>query len=206
MVNSVVLIGRLTKDPELRTTGSGTPVVSFTLAVNRRFKSQGQPEADFINCVAWNKPAETMARYLHKGSLIAITGRIQTRNYENQQGQRVYVTEVVADSFDFLESKNAAGAQQGQYGQNSYGQNSYSSQNYGGMQGQNYGAPDAGQTSYSNNQGGYGNDRSSAGYSSASSFGGGRQANPYASQAADDLSSGYGSDETLDVSADDLPF
>ncbi len=105
MVNSVVLIGRLTKDPELRTTGSGTPVVSFTLAVNRRFKSQGQPEADFINCVAWNKTAETMARYLHKGSLIAITGRIETRNYENQQGQRVYVTEVVADSFDFLEPR-----------------------------------------------------------------------------------------------------
>ena len=206
MVNSVVLIGRLTRDPELRTTGSGTPVVSFTLAVNRRFKSQGQPEADFISCVAWNKTAETMARYLHKGSLIAITGRIQTRNYENQQGQRVYVTEVVADSFDFLESKNASGTGQNQYGQNSYsGGSSYSSQNYG-MGSQGYGAPDAGQNSYSGNQGGYGNDRPAASYSSSSSFGGGRQANPYASQAADDLSSGYGNDETLDVSADDLPF
>ncbi|WP_297567068.1 single-stranded DNA-binding protein [uncultured Faecalibaculum sp.] len=205
MVNSVVLIGRLTKDPELRTTGSGTPVVSFTLAVNRRFKSQGQPDADFINCVAWNKTAETMARYLHKGSLIAITGRIQTRNYENQQGQRVYVTEVVADSFDFLESKNAAGAGGNQYAQNPYGGNSYSSQNYGAGAA-NYNTPEPAQNGYGNSQSGYGNSQPAASYSQPSSFQGGRQANPYASQAADDLSSGYGNDETLDLSTDDLPF
>lgn len=194
MVNSVVLIGRLTKDPELRTTGSGTPVVSYTLAVNRRFKSQGQPEADFINCVAWNKTADTMARYLHKGSLIAVQGRIQTRNYENQQGQRVYVTEVVTDSFDFLESKNAAHDQAGQY-QNSYGGGStYNSGSYGNSQ------------NYGNSNQGYGNPQPSANYSSPSSFGGGRQANPYASPAADDLSSGFDNDETLDISTDDLPF
>lgn len=197
MLNSVVLIGRLTKDPELRTTGSGTPVVSYTLAVNRRFKTQGQPEADFINCVAWNKTADTMARYLHKGSLIAVQGRIQTRNYENQQGQRVYVTEVVTDSFDFLESKNAAHDQGGQYGGSSQyggGQNTYSSGSYNNNS-QNYG----------NNQG-YGAPKPQANYSSPSSFGGGRQANPYAAPAADDLSSGFDSDETLDISTDDLPF
>ena len=107
MINRVVLVGRLTRDPELRKTQSGTSVVSYTLACDRRFKTPGQPEADFISCVAWNKTAEVMAQYLHKGSLIGIEGRIQTRNYENQQGQRVYVTEVITDSFDFLEPKNS---------------------------------------------------------------------------------------------------
>ena len=80
-------------------------MVSFTLAVDRNFRREGQPEADFINCVAWNRQAETMAQYLHRGSLIGVDGRLQTRNYENQQGQRVYVTEVVVDNFTFLESR-----------------------------------------------------------------------------------------------------
>ncbi len=84
MINRVVLVGRLTKDPELRRTQSGTSVVSYTIAVNRRSAQPGQPDADFINCVAWNKTAELMAQYLHKGSLIGVEGRIQTRNYENQ--------------------------------------------------------------------------------------------------------------------------
>lgn len=105
MINRVVLTGRLTRDMELRRTQSGTSVVSFTLAVDRNFKKEGQPEADFINCVAWNRQAETMAQYLHRGSLIGVDGRLQTRNYENQQGQRVYVTEVVVDNFTFLESR-----------------------------------------------------------------------------------------------------
>lgn len=108
MINRVVLVGRLTKDPELRRTQSGTSVVSYTIAVNRRSAQPGQPDADFINCVAWNKTAELMAQYLHKGSLIGVEGRIQTRNYENQQGQRVYVTEVVTDSVQFLEPKKRA--------------------------------------------------------------------------------------------------
>lgn len=122
MINRVVLVGRLTKDPELRKTQSGTSVVSYTIAVNRCSQTPGQPDADFIGCVAWNKTAELMAQYLHKGSLIGVEGRIQTRNYDNQQGQRVYVTEVVTDSVQFLEPKNAQSSQQNAY--NSY--NSYS--------------------------------------------------------------------------------
>lgn len=125
MINNVVLVGRLTRDPELRYTGSGTAVASFTLAVNRNFKNQnGQMEADFINCVLWRKPAETLAQYAHKGALIGITGRLQTRNYENQQGQRVYVTEVVCENFQLLETKRAASernAGQQEFGTNDFG-------------------------------------------------------------------------------------
>lgn len=112
MINNTVLVGRLTKDPDLRYTANETAVVSFTLAVNRNFKNQsGEREADFINCVIWRKPAETMAKYAKKGSLIGVTGRIQTRSYDNQQGQRVYVTEVVAENFQLLESKNGNSSQ-----------------------------------------------------------------------------------------------
>ena len=108
MINNVVLVGRLTKDPDLRYTSSGTAVATFTLAVNRNFSSQnGEKETDFINCVIWRKSAEILANYAKKGSLIGVTGRIQTRNYENQQGQRVYVTEVVAENFQLLESRAA---------------------------------------------------------------------------------------------------
>lgn len=107
MLNSVVLVGRLTKDPELRYTPSNQAVATFTLAVNRNFKSQnGEREADFINCVIWRQQAENLANWAKKGALIGITGRIQTRSYENQQGQRVYVTEVVAEQFQLLESRN----------------------------------------------------------------------------------------------------
>ena len=106
MLNSVVLVGRLTKDPELRYTPNNQAVATFSLAVNRNFKSQnGERETDFINCVIWRQQAENLANWAKKGALIGITGRIQTRNYENQQGQRVYVTEVVADSFQLLENK-----------------------------------------------------------------------------------------------------
>ena len=105
-MNKVVLIGRLTRDPELRYTQSNIPAASFTLAVNRPFQNQnGERDADFINIVMWRKPAETAKKYLAKGSLIAIEGRIQTRNYDGQDGKKVYVTEVVADNFEFLESK-----------------------------------------------------------------------------------------------------
>ncbi|UOO45610.1 single-stranded DNA-binding protein [Enterococcus casseliflavus] len=109
MINNVVLVGRLTKDPDLRYTSNGTGVATFTLAVNRNFTNQsGEREADFINCVIWRKPAETLANYARKGTLLGVTGRIQTRSYDNQQGQRVYVTEVVADNFQLLESRNAS--------------------------------------------------------------------------------------------------
>jgi len=109
MINRTVLVGRLTRDPELRYTQDGTAVASFTLAVNRQFtNSQGEREADFINCVIWQKAAENFANFTHKGSLVGIDGHLQTRNYENKQGQRVYVTEVVVENFSLLESKNAS--------------------------------------------------------------------------------------------------
>lgn len=106
MINNVVLVGRMTRDAEFRYTPQNKAVATFTLAVNRNFKNQnGEREADFINCILWNQPAENLANWAKKGTLIGITGRIQTRNYENQQGQRVYVTEVVAESFQLLESR-----------------------------------------------------------------------------------------------------
>lgn len=123
MLNNVVLVGRLTKTPELRYTPNNQAVATFSLAVNRNFKGQdGKREADFINCVIWRQQAENLANWAKKGALIGITGRIQTRNYENQQGQRVYVTEVVADSFQLLESRKdrEAGPSQG-YSQPDFG-------------------------------------------------------------------------------------
>ncbi|WP_127582239.1 single-stranded DNA-binding protein [Paenibacillus koleovorans] len=112
MLNRVVLIGRLTRDPELRYTPSGVAVTQFTLAVDRPFSSnqQGQQrEADFLNIVTWRQLAETCANYLRKGRLTAVEGRIQIRNYDNNEGKRVYVTEIVADNVRFLESGNSAG-------------------------------------------------------------------------------------------------
>lgn len=104
MINNVVLVGRLVRDPELKYTGSGLAFMQFTLAVNRKFKNQdGEREADFINCAIWRQNAENLANWGFKGALLGITGTIQTRNFENQQGQRVYVTEVIADSFQLLE-------------------------------------------------------------------------------------------------------
>ena len=107
MINNVVLIGRLTRDVDLRYTPQNQVVGQFTLAVNRNFKNQnGEYDADFINCVIWGKSAENFANWTKKGNLVGITGRVQTRNYENQQGQRVYVTEVVAESFQLLEKRD----------------------------------------------------------------------------------------------------
>lgn len=108
MINRVVLVGRLTKDPELKYTQSGVAVTRFTLAVNRTFTNQqGQREADFINCVTWRKQAENTANYLRKGSLTGIEGRIQTSSFDGKDGNRVFMTEVVADSVQFLEPRNA---------------------------------------------------------------------------------------------------
>ena len=116
MINNVTLVGRLTKDVELKYTPSNVANVSFTLAVNRTFKNaNGGREADFINVVIWRQSAENFANWVKKGALIGITGRIQTRNYENAQGQRVYITEVIAENFQMLESRNQQqGQQQGQ--------------------------------------------------------------------------------------------
>ncbi|MBU9108779.1 single-stranded DNA-binding protein [[Clostridium] innocuum] len=131
MINRVVLVGRLTKDPVLRKTANGASVVSFTVACTRRFKQEGQPEADFINTVAWNKTADIVAQYTHKGSLVGVEGRIQTRSYDDKDGKRVYVTEVVADSVQFLESKSAAAS-------NAYVPEQGSNQGYQSDNGQSY--------------------------------------------------------------------
>lgn len=112
MINRVVLVGRLTKDVDLKYTPSGVAMARFTLAVNRTFSNQqGEREADFINCLVWRKQAENTANFLSKGSLAGIEGRIQTGSYEGQDGKRVYTTDVVADSVQFLEPKNGQATQ-----------------------------------------------------------------------------------------------
>lgn len=132
MMNRVILVGRLTKDPELRYTPSGVAVATFTLAVNRTYTNQqGEREADFINCVVWRRPAENVANFLKKGSLAGVDGRIQTRNYEAQDGRRVYVTEVVAESVQFLEPRgsNSERSNFGSQGGANYNQGNYGQQN-----------------------------------------------------------------------------
>ena len=126
MLNSTVLVGRMTDNAELRYTPNNQAVATFRLAVNRQFKNQnGEREADFINCVIWRQQAENLANWAKKGALIGIIGRIQTRNYENQQGQRVYVTEVVVDSFQLLEfnKQNNQGQSQSHNQQPDFGRN-----------------------------------------------------------------------------------
>ena len=110
-MNKAILIGRLTKDPELRTTPTGRNVCQFSIAVNRTYTSaSGEREADFINCVVWDKQAENLAKYQKKGNQIAVDGRIQTRNYDDNNGKKVYVTEILASNISFLDAKGASGA------------------------------------------------------------------------------------------------
>jgi len=121
MLNRVILIGRLTKDPELRYTPAGIAVVQFTLAVDRPYSgNKEEREADFIPIVAWRQLAEVCANYLRKGRLAAVEGRIQVRNYENNEGRRVYVTEVIADNVRFLESGNRDNKQQSNAGRDPF--------------------------------------------------------------------------------------
>lgn len=127
-MNKILLVGRLAKDPELRYTQSGTAAASFTLAVNRRFTNQnGEREADFINCVAWQKAAEFVANYFKKGQQMALEGRLQVRSYEGNDGQRRWVTEVVAEQIEFVWSKES-----GSNNSNSTGGNSGGSHNSSG--------------------------------------------------------------------------
>lgn len=130
MINRVVLVGRLTKDPVLRKTTSGKSITSFTVACNRRVKAEGQPTADFINCVAWNKTADNTYQYTHKGSLVGVEGRIQTRSYDDTSGKRVYVTEVVTDAVRFLDSKKDDQSNNAAYAPD-YGHNEYQNESYG---------------------------------------------------------------------------
>lgn len=141
MINNVVLVGRLTRDAELRYTQSNIAVATFTLAVNRPFKNEaGEREADFINCVIWRQSAENLVNWAKKGSLIGVTGVIQTRSYDNQQGQRVYVTEVVASNFQLLESRNSQQNTQGHKDHHGgYQQQGYSNQGSSFQNGNSYG-------------------------------------------------------------------
>lgn len=108
-MNKAILIGRLTRDPELRTTPTGRNVCQFSVAVSRTFtNANGEREADFINCVVWDKQAENLVKYQKKGNQIAVEGRIQTRNYDDKDGKRVYVTEILASNISFLDSKAAS--------------------------------------------------------------------------------------------------
>ena len=159
-MNTVQLVGRLTKEVDLKFTSSGTAVGSFTIAVNRSFTNQqGEREADFINCVIWRKSAENLASFTRKGSQIGIEGRIQTRNYENQQGTRVYVTEIVVNNFHLLESRSIteqrpAGEPSSSGQANNYNNNQSSYQNQSGYQAnQNQNkAPQSNQNNFSFNQ------------------------------------------------------
>lgn len=151
MLNRVVLTGRLTRDPELRYTGSGTAVCSFTVAVDRQFRNQnGDRDADFINCVIWRKSAENFANFTHKGSLVGIDGRLSTRNYENNQGQRVYVTEVTVDNFALLEPRSSNQGNNGGFNnnQNFNQNNAFNNSNNGG----NFGNQNPSQPAANNNQ------------------------------------------------------
>ncbi|WMM33653.1 single-stranded DNA-binding protein [Shouchella clausii] len=133
MLNRVVLVGRLTRDPELRFTPNGVAVANFTLAVNRPFSNQqGEREADFINCVVWRKPAENVANFLKKGSLAGVDGRVQTRSYDNNEGRRVFVTEIVAESVQFLEPRNSQNQSSGNPGFDQYGAGNQGSGNQTG--------------------------------------------------------------------------
>ncbi|MBC1725066.1 single-stranded DNA-binding protein [Listeria seeligeri] len=180
MMNRVVLVGRLTKDPELRYTPAGVAVATFTLAVNRTFTNQqGEREADFINCVVWRKPAENVANFLKKGSMAGVDGRVQTRNYEGNDGKRVYVTEIVAESVQFLEPRNSNGGG----GNNYQGGNTNNNSNY------NNGGNNFGQAP--TNNGGFAQDQQQSqnqNYQSANN-------DPFASDG-----------KPIDISDDDLPF
>ncbi len=182
-MNRVILIGRLTKDPEMRYTPSGVAVTQFTLAVDRPFTTgQGEREADFIPIVTWRQLAETCANYLRKGRLAAVEGRIQVRNYENNEGRRVYVTEVIADNVRFLESnrEGGGGGQREEYS------------NSGGSGGNSGGG---------GNYGGSGSGGNSSGGGSSYGGGGGRSGN---NSRNNDPFSDDG--RPIDISEDDLPF
>ncbi len=160
MINRVVLVGRLTKDPELRYTTNGVAVVSFNLAVNSSFtNSQGEREADFISCVIWRKGAENFANFTHKGSLVGVDGRIQTSSYDNQQGQRIFRTDVILENFSLLEPKNQNGSTSSnnfsnQNSQSNYNQNANNFNNQSNTNNQYRNSNQKSKDPFQNNNGG----------------------------------------------------
>lgn len=188
MINRVVLVGRLTRDPELKYTTNGIANLRFSIAVNRTFTSQnGERQADFINCVAWRGQAENMAKFLRKGSLIGVEGRIETGSYQAQDGSMRYTTDVVCDSVQFLEPRSAS-ADRGNFG-------AQPSQDFGGGFGGGYGGmPSFQQQAPASN--GFGGNPFGGAPSMDQGFG-----NPSQSfNNEPDFSS------TINISDDDLPF
>ncbi|MDN6161378.1 MAG: single-stranded DNA-binding protein [Atopostipes sp.] len=178
MINNTTLVGRLTKNPELKYTGSGIAVTNFTLAVERNFtNAQGERETDFINCVAWRGTAETLSNFAVQGSLIGVTGSIQTRNYENNEGRTIYVTEVLTDNFQMLEPKSVTDNRRNQAGGNQ------SSNNYDKSQA-NYSKSNQSQKSNKNKS----------------------NENPFADINFDNENPFESNDDVTDISDDDLPF
>ena len=153
MMNRVVIVGRMTRDPELNRTGSGNSVCHFTLALERNFKSGEEQQADFIPVVVWNKRAESVAQYCRKGSLVGVDGRLRSRTYDNKQGQRVYVVEVLADSVQFLETRSARERHQTNAQSRVSNDNFYNGNSYGNNQQANSYQP---QNNYSRQRNSYG--------------------------------------------------
>lgn len=195
MINNTTLVGRLTRDPELRYTGNGIAVVSFTIAVERNYtNAQGERETDFINCVAWRGLAETLANFSVKGSLIGITGSIQTRNYQNNEGRTIYVTEIVADNFQMLEPKSVTDNRRNQTGGGQQQTSNYSNNNYSSNA----------SNSYNNN---YSNNNQSQSNNSASNKGASNSNdNPFANIDFNNEDPFESNDDVTDISDDDLPF
>ncbi|MDN6968695.1 single-stranded DNA-binding protein [Oenococcus sp. UCMA 17063] len=182
MINRVVLVGRLTRDVELRYTGNGDAVGSFTIAVERNFTNRaGEREADFISCVIWRKPAENFANFTGKGAMVGVEGRIQTRTYDNNQGQKVYVTEVVVDNFQLLETRAQSEARRSQNG--STGSTAPQSQS-------NFNIPNQQSNPFDSQ---FSNSASSASTNNQTSS----SSSPFNTDAGND---------SLDISDDDLPF
>lgn len=186
MINNTTLVGRLTKNPELRFTGNGVGVLSFTLAVERSYtNAQGERETDFINCVAWRGTAETLSKFAVKGSLIGVTGSIQTRNYQNNEGRTIYTTEVLVDNFQMLEPKSVTDNRRNQAG--------------GGKTSSSYGNTQGNQSS-SNNYSNANQSQSSEAKSSSSNE------NPFANINFDNENPFESKGDVTDISDDDLPF
>ncbi|WP_080145953.1 single-stranded DNA-binding protein [Marinilactibacillus piezotolerans] len=180
MINNVVLVGRMTRDAELRYTGSGTAVASFSIAVERTFtNAQGERETDFINCVAWRKTAEIISNFTRKGSLVGVTGRIQTRNYTNNEGRKIYVTEIVCENFQMLEPKSVTERR---------------SQNDNGSSNSNSGFSNSGNYSNQNNYSQQNNQQAP---------GNNQNRNAFANFDEDPFEQ---NDDPIDISDDDLPF
>ncbi|WP_119327498.1 single-stranded DNA-binding protein [Companilactobacillus musae] len=201
MINRVVLVGRLTRDPELRYTANGAAVASFTVAVNRQFtNSQGEREADFIGCTIWRKAAENFVNFTKKGSLVGIDGRIQTSSYDNQQGQRVYRTDVIVENFSLLESRAESERRDSGNGNYSNANQAPSYNNNSNQSNQSpFGNNNSNNNSYSNNSAGnsgnYNNSNNNSNNNNQSNNSNNNNGDPFADKS-----------KPIDISDDDLPF